>query len=519
MNLALLLPVLLLPVLLLPVLLLPRLILPLTQRRAPGGPSHSAAGSAGELMVVDIQGCDDVYTDPQIHTQVGTDYGDGNLGVGGMALFFSTSVYDSLCERLGLLRFSLSPTEEARLEKHATEHLPSASATEASTVMSSALGASLPDAMAKATMEAEARANATQAKNSDLLRLAEHKILSRRRSIVGVAARICVAQALAKAARERISERNSERNSERASETGGEESPKPPPAAVPEPGGDDDVYEEFEVPLRAMPLTLLGDDAAAGEARRKEGLPEAPPPATPSGIPTPECWTSVETFNSQNNNNNATCQPLGVAIGTASPAAIGAVHAKMCEYALVGRLPLQEGEADVASAGHHLVCAAAAGHVQSLLDLRSLCRGLPASEVLVGVKMRSTEVEALAQWLPHITARLAAAGDVGAMIERAGMLNTSGRSADGLLWLRAAVQRFDEAGEEEQTTLTQFGCARYQLLQKLGDACAEAGERVAAGEAYQEASEAAMEAGRAKVSMKLAALAEEMGEEEEEEEV
>ena len=47
------------------------------------------------------QGCDDVYTDPQIHTQLGTDYGDGNLGVGGMALFFSTSVYDSLYEQRG----------------------------------------------------------------------------------------------------------------------------------------------------------------------------------------------------------------------------------------------------------------------------------------------------------------------------------------------------------------------------------------------------------------------------------
>ena len=39
--------------------------------------------SGGALMVVDIQGCDDVYTDPQIHTLQGSDFGDGNLGVGG----------------------------------------------------------------------------------------------------------------------------------------------------------------------------------------------------------------------------------------------------------------------------------------------------------------------------------------------------------------------------------------------------------------------------------------------------
>ncbi len=40
--------------------------------------------SAGALMVVDIQGCDDVYTDPQIHTNRGEEYGEGNLGVGGV---------------------------------------------------------------------------------------------------------------------------------------------------------------------------------------------------------------------------------------------------------------------------------------------------------------------------------------------------------------------------------------------------------------------------------------------------
>jgi elongation factor 2 kinase len=34
-----------------------------------------------QLMVVDIQGVGDLYTDPQIHTACGADYGDGNLGL------------------------------------------------------------------------------------------------------------------------------------------------------------------------------------------------------------------------------------------------------------------------------------------------------------------------------------------------------------------------------------------------------------------------------------------------------
>lgn len=37
----------------------------------------SFSESNGESMVVDIQGVDDLYTDPQIHTVKGTDFGDG----------------------------------------------------------------------------------------------------------------------------------------------------------------------------------------------------------------------------------------------------------------------------------------------------------------------------------------------------------------------------------------------------------------------------------------------------------
>ena len=204
----------------------------------------------------------------------------------------------------------------------------------------------------------------------------------------------------------------------------------------------------------------------------------------------------------------------GTRIGTASSNALGQVHAKMCEYALVGRLPLQEGVADVASAGYHLVCAAAAQEKRALLDLRSLCRGLPASEVLVGVALRDSDTASLAKWLPQITHRLAAAGDVGSMIDMGGQ--GQGDGGAGLEWLRAAVGCFDASSEEEQGTLAQFGCGRYQILQKLGDALCAAGRRGEAGDAYTEASEAAMEAGKAKVSMKLAAMAEEMMEEEEE---
>ena len=171
-------------------------------------------------------------------------------------------------------------------------------------------------------MEAETRARETQCKKLELLKLAESKVASRRSSQVGIAAKLRVAQALARLGR------TSERTSERWSETGDE-----PPAAVPEDvsSAGSEEYEEFELPLRAMPLTLLGLDAAAAEARMQAGLPQAAPCASPRAPPADDATAAPKPP-----------QPVD-AIGTARPAAIGAVHAKMCEYALVGRLPLQVG--------------------------------------------------------------------------------------------------------------------------------------------------------------------------------
>jgi len=73
--------------------------------------------SEHQLMVVDIQGVGDLYTDPQIHTATGDEYGEGNLGVRGMALFFLSHVCNPVCEKLGLTPFALSAIETQRLKK------------------------------------------------------------------------------------------------------------------------------------------------------------------------------------------------------------------------------------------------------------------------------------------------------------------------------------------------------------------------------------------------------------------
>ena len=263
-----------------------------------------------------------------------------------------------------------------------------------------------------------------QTSKKDLLERAEASLHSRRTSVVGVSAKLRVTTMLARLSRaaRRSSERPSEADDPSGSARSGDSVEASVEASLAQAraagaGGDaadgGEAYEEFELPLRGLPLHLLGSDAASAAARREAGLPEAPL-AVPSAASSAVDGTNATLTNGSGADGNLV---TGNAIGNGGAVAIGAVHAKMCEYALVGRLPLQEEKPDVASAGHHLICAAAANDLRALRDLRSLSNGLPGSEALVGVKLRDDDVPVLAAWLPIITHRLASAGDIGSMIE------------------------------------------------------------------------------------------------------
>lgn len=72
-------------------------------RNTPQAFSHfTYCHSGGKLLICDIQGVDDKYTDPQIHSRDGKGFGKGNLGYEGMLKFFHSHRCNSICKFLNL---------------------------------------------------------------------------------------------------------------------------------------------------------------------------------------------------------------------------------------------------------------------------------------------------------------------------------------------------------------------------------------------------------------------------------
>lgn len=61
------------------------------------------------LLICDIQGVDDVYTDPQIHSRDGEGFGKGNLGQEGINHFIKTHKCNPICKFLNLPKINQLP--------------------------------------------------------------------------------------------------------------------------------------------------------------------------------------------------------------------------------------------------------------------------------------------------------------------------------------------------------------------------------------------------------------------------
>jgi len=74
-----------------------------TYRATPQAFSHfSWVHTKNKLMVVDLQGVGDLYTDPQIHSSNGLGFGQGNTGQAGIDGFLATHQCNGVCKALGL---------------------------------------------------------------------------------------------------------------------------------------------------------------------------------------------------------------------------------------------------------------------------------------------------------------------------------------------------------------------------------------------------------------------------------
>ena len=68
------------------------------ERNTPHAFAHFSFEASGrQLIICDIQGVQDIYTDPQVHNQSGEGFGRGNLGQAGFQGFLQTHRCNAIC--------------------------------------------------------------------------------------------------------------------------------------------------------------------------------------------------------------------------------------------------------------------------------------------------------------------------------------------------------------------------------------------------------------------------------------
>jgi len=73
------------------------------ERNTPQAFAHfTYEASKRQVLICDIQGVGDLYTDPQVHSTDGTGFGKGNMGVRGFEKFLSTHQCNAICRYLKL---------------------------------------------------------------------------------------------------------------------------------------------------------------------------------------------------------------------------------------------------------------------------------------------------------------------------------------------------------------------------------------------------------------------------------
>jgi len=87
------------------------------ERNTPQAFSHFSYESSGHaILICDIQGVGDVFTDPQIHSHDGIGFGKGNMGQAGIDQFCASHRCNAICRYLKLNKCNPQQNEEPTME-------------------------------------------------------------------------------------------------------------------------------------------------------------------------------------------------------------------------------------------------------------------------------------------------------------------------------------------------------------------------------------------------------------------
>ncbi|XP_069066399.1 eukaryotic elongation factor 2 kinase isoform X3 [Pleurodeles waltl] len=452
--------------------------------------------SAHQLIVVDIQGVGDLYTDPQIHTESGTDFGDGNLGVRGMALFFYSHACNKICKCMGLTPFDHSPTEKAALD----------------------------------------RCNKMLQSAKTVLRGTEEKCGSSRvRTISGSRPPLL----------SRLSENSGDEN---MSDVTFDSLPSSPSPATPQGhrfdmlgwpvfNENDNLEHEDSNELDNQRDSENGGDSGCPSERRSESEDMDPrerrkavvnkPSVTPKNSPRMK-MISVEKWDHYHDSRVHIHRPSCVAVEVQrlnglelekkiGKSILGKVHLAMVRYHEAGRFCEKDGEWDQTSAIFHLEHAAHCGELEAIVGLGLMYSQLP-HHILTEVTVPDTKENGIKGFNYLLMA--AEAGDRPSMIHVARAYDTgyylgSDRVQDwkeAIYWYDSALNMtdYDEGGEYDGTQDE----PKYLLLSREAEMLMTGGFNLEkdpqrSGDLYTEAAEAAMEAMKGRLANQFYQKAEE----------
>jgi elongation factor 2 kinase len=439
-------------------------------RLTPQAFSHFTFERSGhQLIIVDIQGVGDLWTDPQIHTADGKGYGDGNLGTKGMALFFHSHVCNSVCERFQLSKFDLSSNEEENQSKFI-------------------LMQRYAETRTRGTEEAVISASPTEV--TDISNFLSRS--RRSRTVSGVSNNSSIMEDISELSEADLLSSHS----------------------LPEDNGFGAVPMSPDTPDRVAPTDFFNRRGVHPGGRRSRFMSESDDSAASTLTEEDErrqfeemakaSHRPADVNNEFNRRNDAAAASVDTALGDSI---LGQIHHEMAKYYELGRFSETDNEIDWEAAVFHETQAAHLGVMEAIVTLAKLYLGMQP-DVLVNCIVEQTD-ENREDGLKYME-RAAQLGDRSSLIFMAEALETGNnlpksRTRSYKLavdyYQKACETEADKAGEYDATMDTPM----YQLKAKMAALYLEGGHGLTkdpsyAGDLYVEAADAAQNATKGRLA-------------------